>query len=682
MISKRPQAAALRRRADGLHAWVPTSVLILGLGAVAALVSSKPRLSPSALRDMSGTAWGLNPVGGRLEVFKYEPISPFSPDIVHRSWLLTIILTILYLGSTAAIGSVVVGELRSHDSWPRPVSAIAGFLPGYLMLLAPLQVLLAAAPVRTASWIALTAVPISAVALHWRACSTSAAAVLHDRRALHNLALTACAVTAMSALAMVHRLQVGQFFLTQDSIQWFLRASEEQLRGDWGSYLAQWNTQSDEWVFNAPLVFSSHNPGDVWFPYYATQCVSLVSLLALVFGIVHRLARQRKSLAAGLATAVTFGSTLAIYPWLYVTIVAGGQPLVQLGHPGRHVGIIAPWIALLLFGRQRRAVTIALTFATLGLGFVSVHVLLDVLAALVTALIWRAVQGSRPGWIDVRGFRAVVYLLPAAALGATAGAFLWVHQAPPLASAMWWLALGGIIATGGAFAIGATTVRQAVATSSKLAVAWSGAWLTAVTCGLLLANNLTWELYHGHLRGIRSVLGAVLPGYDGLLLTRGGTGAIGQGVVGGLSFPSVSEPACQAFIQCGGLADFMAAFGVLFILVLVTWISFGPLSSDAVLNARRAALLIMVAGLDLGLVIVFFTGAPSIPQAIIYSRFLEIPYYGLLALAAMTFAESRNRVTAIAGTSMLVLWTVIPLIATEWPQQMARNAGWYLQRLF
>jgi hypothetical protein len=48
----------------------------------------------------------------------------------------------------------------------------------------------------------------------------------------------------------------------------------------------------------------------------------------------------------------------------------------------------------------------------------------------------------------------------------------------------------------------------------------------------------------------------------------------------------------------------------------------------------------------------------------------------------VTFAESRNRVTAIAGTSVLVLWTVIPLLATEWPQQMARNAGWYLQRFF
>jgi hypothetical protein len=317
-------------------------VLILGLGAVAALVASEPRLSPSKLSDISSSAWDLNPVGGRQEVFKYEQISPFSPDLIHRSWLVTVILTILYLGSTAAIGNVIVSEVRGDDSWPRPVSAVAGFLPGYVMLLAPLQVLFSAAPVRTASWIALAAVPISAVALHWQACLTSTVTVLHDRRALRKLGLTVSAVAVMSALAFIHRLQVGQFFLTQDSIQWFQIGAQEQLRGAWDSYLPHWTTQSDEWVFNAPLMFSSHNPGDLWFPYYATQCVSLMSFLALVFGIVHHLARQRKRLAAGLATAVTFGSTLAIYPWLYVTIVAGGQPLSQLGHPGRHVGIIAP----------------------------------------------------------------------------------------------------------------------------------------------------------------------------------------------------------------------------------------------------------------------------------------------------------------------------------------------------
>jgi hypothetical protein len=653
-------------------------VLVGGLGAVAAIVSAQPRLSPSALRERSGTAWHLVTVGGPEDVVPYPPLSPFTDDLAHRPWLLTIILMIVYLGSTAAIGNIIVGAVRGDDSWPRPVSAIAGFLPGYLMLLAPLQVLFAAVPMHTASWIALAALPIGAMALHRRTCLTSVTAVRQDRQVLRNLTWTVCGIATMTALALVHRLQAGRFFLTQDSIQWLLGAAGFELQRGSGPYLAQWNVQSDEWLFNAAPMFSSHNIGDMWFPIYATQCVSVASLLALVFGIVHRLARRRKALAAGLTTAVVFGSTLAIYPWIYIPIVIGGQPLVQLGHPGRHVGIVAPWIALLLFGRQRRAVVIALAFATLGLGFVSLHVLLSVLAAVVIALIYRAVRASRPAWADVRGFRIGVYLLPVAALGAIAGAF-WMDRFQPPASAAWWLVLGGLVAVVGAFAIGAVTARQPARLLPTRAPAWIGAWLAAMFAGLLLSNNLTQGLLHDH---IRSFLGAVLPGYQKPLLNRGQIVAPGRDVLFGLSFPKVSSSACQSVIACGGFADFLAAFGVLFILVLVTWISFGPLTSDAVLNARRAALLILVAGLGLGLVIVFFSGTPSTAQAIIYTRFLEIPYYGLLALATIAFVESQNRVTAIIGTSMLVLWTAIPLLASEWPQQMARNADWYLQRIF
>jgi hypothetical protein len=524
----RSQAVAQRHTVGGLHGLLATAVLVLGLGAVAATVASKPGLSASNLSDRSGTAWSLNPVGSRPEVFHYLPISPFDHAVVHRPWLLTIVLTVLYLGSTAAIGSIIVKEVRGEDNWPRPVSAVAGFLPGYLMLLAPLQVLFAAAPVHTAAWIALAALPLSAVALHWHTFWRSAVTVLHDPRALHKPTVTVCGIVAMTALALVHRLQAGIFFLTQDSIQWFLAGAEGQLQGRWGPYLAQWNLQSDEWLFNAPLMFSSHNIGDLWFPFYATQCVSLVSLLALVFGVVHRLARKRKSLAGGLTVAVFFGSTLAIYPWIYLTIVIGGQPLVQLGHPGRHAGIIAPWIALLLLGRQpRRAVTIALAFVTLGLGFVSLHVLVDVLAALVAGLIYRAVQGSRPGSMDLRGVRTALYLLPLAALTAMAAAF-WAHAAQPPAGAVWLLVLAVIIAAGGAFAIGPGTARRAVPVSFKAALAWTGGWLAAVAGGLVLSDNLTGGRY------TRTALGAVLPGYGGPLLERGGLSGNGDNVLSGL----------------------------------------------------------------------------------------------------------------------------------------------------
>jgi hypothetical protein len=89
----------------------------------------------------------------------------------------------------------------------------------------------------------------------------------------------------------------------------------------------------------------------------------------------------------------------------------------------------------------------------------------------------------------------------------------------------------------------------------------------------------------------------------------------------------------------------------------------------------------MVAALGVGFIILFFTGATTHEQTAILSRFWEVPSYGLLVLAAMAFAESRSRLTALAGGGVLLLWSVIPLIATQWPEQMVRNAAWYLQRL-
>ena len=67
----------------------------------------------------------------------------------------------------------------------------------------------------------------------------------------------------------------------------------------------QWNIQSDEWVFNAPLMFSSQQARrSVVSPLRDPMCERGLVSSSLVFGMVHRLARRRKSLAAGLAVVV------------------------------------------------------------------------------------------------------------------------------------------------------------------------------------------------------------------------------------------------------------------------------------------------------------------------------------------------------------------------------------------
>jgi hypothetical protein len=671
-VRTRPPEGAARR--VGATSVPPALMLVVGLAVLAVVVASTGRLSPSALIDKFGTQSGLFPVNGIQVAWDSRPFDPFSAEVVHRSWGLTIGLTIVYLGSVTALGSGIVGAVRGDDRWPRPVSVLAGFLPGYLMMLAPLQLLFAAVPYRTAAWIALAGAPVAALIVHRRAAVDSATSVARDGGARRGLGWTAVTVVTLVVVALVHRLQVDRSYLTQDSISWFVVTGADQLGGWWGSYLGQWDQQSDEWVFNAPLMFSSHNIGDLWFPFYATQAVGIASFGALAFGIVHRLARRRKRLAAGVAVAVMFGLTPAIYPWLYVPSVAGGQPLVEMGHTGRFVGIVAPWVAALVVGRRSRPVVIALGLATLGLGFVSVNALVSVLAGVAAGLAWRAAPARGVGWLRVGAFRRAMCLLPVAAVGTFVCAFWWMHVAQPSSSA-WWLVSGTVVAVTGAVVLIVVTPDRP--TLAPRPAVWAGLWSCTLVVGLLLSNNLTDAVLHGR---VRHVLALVLPGYDGKLLNRP---TIGDGMFNNLSFPKVSDQACLTFIPCGGVADFLAAFGLVLVLALVTWFALGPVGADAAVNVRRFALLLLVAAFGTGLLIVFFTGGdppgPTARQPIIFSRFLEAPYYGLLALAAVTFAESRSRATAIAGTTVLILWTVIPVIATRRPEEWVRNAGWLVR---
>jgi hypothetical protein len=667
--------AGAARRGTGLPGVVPALALGLGLAAVAIVVVSTPHLSPHAIARAVTGQYGFYPVA-RAPNGWVPPlqIDPFSPVADRRSWWLTIGLAFAYLGSVTALGSGIVRAVRGEDRWPRAVSVLAGFLPGYLMLLAPLQLLFAAVPLGTAAWIALVSPPIAALLVHGRAISAFVRGGAREGRERRAVGWALVAVVALVIAALVHRLQFDGSYLTQDSIYAFVLVGVNQLQGGLGDHLAQWNQQSDEWLFNAPLMFTSRRLGDLWFPFYLTQGVSIASFGALAFGITHRLARRRKALAGGVVLVALFVMTSAIYPWLYVTIVVGGQPLAAMGHAGRFVGIIAPWIAVLLVGRQPRSVSIALGFAVAGLGFVSVNAMVGVVAAVVAVLVWRAASRRGPRWLHVRALRTATHLLPPVAVGAFVCAFWWLQTGAAPDAGGWFLLLGIVAALGGAVAVMlATPDRPAPITVRPLSI---GGWSAALTVGVLLSNNMTSGLLHD---SVRQALAPVLPGYGTALLGRVG---VAGGMFDGVTFPKLSEQACQIYFGCRGAADFLAALGVVLVIALGTWVAMGPLTSAPATNGRRYALLLLIAGLGAGLAATFFSGgqpAGSVQhQADIFSRVLELPYYSLLALAAVTFVESRNRVTAIAGTSVLILWSVIPLVAARRPEEMVRNADWLL----
>ena len=88
--------------------------------------------------------------------------------------------------------------------------------------------------------------------------------------------------------------------------------------------------------------------------------MGLASFAALVYGLVHTFAVRRRGLTAGLATGAILAASPAAQPIYYISLVGGQNPAMFVGHPGRYIGIVAPWAALLLRGRlDERRVLVA-----------------------------------------------------------------------------------------------------------------------------------------------------------------------------------------------------------------------------------------------------------------------------------------------------------------------------------
>jgi hypothetical protein len=674
MITKPEPVVAARRRS-----WLTEALplIVLGVGlliVVIVVVTSEQQTTLAGLRVGLSNVYMPQTVGTLPPFIAFPPIDSFSPDLSHRSWLLTMLFEVTYLTSTMAIGSRLVAAIRGEDEWLAPVRMLAGFLPGYLMTLAPLQLLFTAVPLATASWIGLAAAPAWAIALHRRSLIAGARDLRLGPPRRDGLTVAVSIALVMVVVTAVHRLQQGVFHLTQDSISVFLWGGTYQLNGAFGDYLIHWKTQTDEWLFNAPLMFSHGGNGDLWFPFYLTQSVSLAGFLCLVYGVVHRIARRRKALAGSLAAAAVFGSTLAIYPWVYVQVVGGGQPVIALAHPGRLIGIIAPCAALLIMHNPRKPPLWALALATLGLGFVTTNDLLYVGLAVTAALVWHILRG-RPGTLRAPAARIGVHVALVLALALPIVAYSFTRHAPstPIIPTLI-LAAACLAALFGAAVITWATTKGEQQTSVARWLAWYGAWVTTATVGILFSDNLggtkTGERAH-------DFLAPLLPGFRALAVARD---TLTDGVFSGLHLSVFSLVACDTNTSCGGIPNFLMGYGVLFSLILAAWVGYGQLKPDAEkTNQHRVAMLIGLAALPPAMILVFFSGAATL-QAGALTRMLEAPYYTLLVLAVLALCELRQRWVATVGMSFLTIWTIVPLLSFEWPVQMARNAEFYLQK--
>jgi hypothetical protein len=183
-----------------------------------------------------------------------------------------------------------------------------------------------------------------------------------------------------------------------------------------------------------------------------------------------------------------------------------------------------------------------------------------------------------------------------------------------------------------------------------------------------LSNNLVSSFADGK---VRDALGAILPGFDQDVLSRG-IAANRE-----LAFPTFTGEQCAYSGHCISFPYFIAAYGVLIVLALAGWLALGRLSDQERVNRRRAAWLVVVAALGLAFAIVDFTGQ-ALVNAWVLTRFIEVPYYALLAFAAVALVGSRSRFTVIAGTAVLAVWTVVPFVNSHIPEQMVKNADWLI----
>jgi hypothetical protein len=649
--------------------WAPAAVLVVGLVAVA-IIAVASGVSLVAQHHTHVDAAGLHDVA---RIYNEGWTSPdYNPFVDHRLRAITPLLTIVFLCSTTALGGFLIDAMRGSAQWPASVRFLAGFLAGYLMLLAPLQLLFAAVPLVPAAWLALAVTTAAAVAFRGPRAVAAVQRSVGDATGRRRLLQSTAVVVGLLVLAGLHRLQMGPNFMVTDSISVFLSAAQEQLAGAFGDHLLQWDQQSDEWIFNAPLMFTSETGRDFLLPLYATQFVGLASFGCLVFGIVHSLAPRRRRAAAGLATAVVLTSTPAIFPWFYVPLIGGHNPTVWLGHPGRFVAIAAPWVALLLLRRQSRSAIIAIGLATAGLGFVTLHATVYVLAALGAALCWTAMRRRPTRATPRQGSRPLISLLAFAALAAPVLVFCLLHAMGDPTPLVWVLVAGMIFAVFAAFLVGRGVAAGPADVAPKRLIGWSLAWLAVLVLGIVLSNNLLNGLTGGHLR---TLLGEALPGYSTVLESRE---LFGDSLGAGLSFPKFSGQDCLTIGACSSASTFLADWGVIFLVAAAGWLTLGQMGSHAGTPGRRAAWLLMVAALCASFLVVDFTGASFVTTWIL-TRFLEVPFYGLLSLAALAFVAARSPVTRWVGIGVLTIWTVTPIVVNLVPLQLVRNAKWLAQ---
>jgi hypothetical protein len=182
--------------------------------------------------------------------------------------------------------------------------------------------------------------------------------------------------------------------------------------------------------------------------------------------------------------------------------------------------------------------------------------------------------------------------------------------------------------------------------------------------GLLVSGNLTSKLSE-----VRRVFAVVLPGYDQEVISRG---LLGANPLADLHFFTFTGGECYITAHCTGGAGYLTGYGVMSVAALAGFVALAGMAGGATPRVLRAAWLACAALLCLAFVLVDWSGSIG-STAWIFSRFLEVPHYGLLGLSLTALLCARSAAVSRAALAAAAVWTLLPFLSNATPDQWLTN---------
>ena len=582
-----------------------------------------------------------------------------------------LVLLAVFYGSTFVIGDRILRSFEITASWSRPLRLGAGFLVAYVPIIVVVRLVTLRVDLKLAPWLCLVSMGVVATRILLqdrrgrsvgattgvRAATGIGAVTARRRRA-------ALGVVAAYAAIAVWTYQSGRNFLVSDSIIGFLRIIRDQPF----EYLPRFGKQSDEFLYNSVPVYalrSSHTYA-LWF--WLTNAFGKASMACLLYGTSRTLCRGRRFPAVLSVCLVLFATPVAD-PRFYTSLFGGQNPTIFLGHIGRFLGIVLPLLVAGALTRKGRWSVMSACVLGMAVATTSVHLL--VFAVFTTGfLVVLALADhrlARPLLSRVSDSVTTRLMLVAVLSPLLAYAYIGTPEAGGLRG--YPLVAGGLAAFAAAAMVAAAQgkdnppgpLSRPVRTAPVLGLG------VGILIGAVAAGGSTDLGSLERLGPFGRLLNRLLPAFGETVLYEDTLS---------MDFDLFSATDCThgVAVHCRTFEGFVGYYGTTFLLLVLMWAALRRSTANPLIQRRDTLLFLYgLAALTLGFFLTDFVGPTGTTVYWTLTRFIEVGYYLLLALAPVVFWNhlgGRVRATALA---LLGLWVGIPFVSHSFLAQWAWN---------